>query len=106
LALPRFGRDESVAANLSPLHIAKSNIKTTRRVLRPESPTAEPYVAFGNELSRQSGHWRSRQRSTSSITIRIPVAVVAQRRKCSPSMRRSGQFARASPPLPALQALV
>jgi len=33
LALPRFGGDESVAANLSPLHIAKSNIKTTRRVL-------------------------------------------------------------------------
>jgi len=40
LALPHFGRDESVAANLSPLHITKSNIETTRRVLRPESPTA------------------------------------------------------------------
>jgi hypothetical protein len=56
LALSRFGREESVAANLSPLHIAKSNIETMRRVLRPESPTAELYVAFGNELSKQSGH--------------------------------------------------
>src|SRR5262249_29529491 len=56
LALPHFGGDESVAANLSPLHFARSNTETTRRMLRPESPTAEPYVAFGNELSRQPGH--------------------------------------------------
>jgi hypothetical protein len=30
-------------------------------------------VAFGDELSRQSGHGPSRQRSTSWITIRAPV---------------------------------
>src|SRR6516165_6676186 len=42
LALPRFGRDENVAANSSPLHVAKPNTETTRRVLRPKSPTASP----------------------------------------------------------------
>src|SRR5215471_4341256 len=42
LALPRFSRDENVAANSSPLHVAKPNTETTRRVLRPKSPTASP----------------------------------------------------------------
>src|SRR5215475_7892026 len=42
LALPRFGRDENVAANSSPLHVAKPNTETTRRVLRPKSPTPVP----------------------------------------------------------------
>src|SRR5262249_2532238 len=42
LALPRFGRDENVAANSSPLHVAKPNTETTRRVLRLKSPTASP----------------------------------------------------------------
>jgi len=83
LALPRFSRDENAAANSSPLHVAKSNTETARRVLRPTSPTPvlppELNLAFGAGLSQQSGHWRSRQRSTSSITIRAPVAIVAQR---------------------------
>jgi len=42
--LPRFSRDENAAANSTPLHVAKSNTETARRVLRPTSPTASSYL--------------------------------------------------------------
>src|SRR5215510_1325754 len=50
LAIPRFGRDENVPANSSPLHIARSThgAGCDARVLPPELN-----VAFGNKLSRQ-----------------------------------------------------
>jgi len=109
LALPRFSRDENAAANSSPLHVAKSNTETARRVLRPTSPTANP-------TSRtECGVRRWVISTVGSLTPALdklnydPRTGRDRGAEAGNPRRRSGgsaHFAGGNPPLPTLQVLV
>ena len=95
--------ERMVARNRVPLHFRQAEQRN--HAARAATRESGLNVAFGDELSRQSGHGPSRQRLQAGLRSAHRSGSWRRARKSSPSIRGFRPI-RSRPPLPTLQVLI